>query len=66
MKELKLFFHRLLDRGYQSSQLTPLFQQAMDNAKIYLQRTALRIFECKMRAKTQFSTMAATAIQWLP
>jgi hypothetical protein len=33
MKELKLFFHRLLDRGYQLSQLTPLFQQAIDNAK---------------------------------
>ncbi len=32
MKELKLFFCRLLDQGYQSSQLTPLFQQAMDNA----------------------------------
>ena len=40
-KELKLFFHRLLDRGYQSHQLTPLFQQAMDNAEAYLRRTAL-------------------------
>ena len=30
VKELKLFFHRLLDRGYQSNQLTPLFQQAIE------------------------------------
>jgi hypothetical protein len=41
MKELKLFFHRLLDRGYQMSQLTHLFQQLMDNANAYLRRTAL-------------------------
>jgi hypothetical protein len=41
VRELKLFFYRLLDQGYQSSQLTPLFQQAMDNAKNYLRRTAL-------------------------
>jgi hypothetical protein len=33
VRELKLFFHHLLDQGYQSSQLTLLFQQAMDNAK---------------------------------
>ena len=39
-KELKLFFHQLLDRGYQSNQLTPPFQQAINNAKAYLQRTA--------------------------
>ncbi len=39
--ELKIFFHRLLDRGYQSSQLTPMFQQAIDNAKNYLRCTAL-------------------------
>jgi hypothetical protein len=25
VRELKLFFHRLLDQRYQSSQLTPLF-----------------------------------------
>jgi hypothetical protein len=41
VRELKFFFHHLLDQGYQSSQLTPLFQQAMDNAKNYLWRTAL-------------------------
>jgi hypothetical protein len=51
MKELKLFFHRLLDRGYQSSQLTPLFQQAMDNAKIYLKRTALDHLRTKSKKK---------------
>jgi hypothetical protein len=36
MKELKLFFRRLLDRGYLRSQLIHLSQQAMDNAKPYL------------------------------
>jgi len=36
MKELKLFFHRLLDRGYQKTKLTLLFQQGMDNAKVHL------------------------------
>ncbi len=41
MKELKLFFRRLLDRGYQTTQLTPLFQQAMDNDKACLLCTAL-------------------------
>jgi hypothetical protein len=40
-QEIKLFIHRLLDRGYQMAQLTPLFQQALDNAKAYLQRTTL-------------------------
>jgi hypothetical protein len=40
-RELKIFFHRLLDPGYQLAQLTPLFQQAMDNVKAYLWRTAL-------------------------
>ena len=49
MKEIKLFFHRLLDRGYQSSQLTPLFQQAMDNAKVYLQRTTLDHLRAKSK-----------------
>jgi hypothetical protein len=39
-KEIKLFFHRLLDRGYQSNQFTPPFQQTINNAKAYLQRTA--------------------------
>ena len=52
MKELKLFFHRLLDRGYQSHQLTPLFQQAMDNAKAYLQRTALDHLRAKSKKET--------------
>ena len=49
MKTLKLFFHRLLDRGYQSSQLTPLFQQAMDNAKAYLRHTALDHLRAKSK-----------------
>ncbi len=52
MKELKLFFHRLLDRGYQSHQLTPLFQKAMDNAKTYLQRTALDHLRAKSKKAT--------------
>ncbi len=33
IKEIKLLLLRLMDRGYQLAQLTPLFQQAMDNAK---------------------------------
>jgi hypothetical protein len=40
-REIKLFLHCFLNRGYQLSQLTPLFQQAMENAKAYLQRPAL-------------------------
>ncbi len=39
--EIKLFLHHLLDHGDQLAQLTLLFQQAMDNAKVYLQHTAL-------------------------
>ncbi len=35
-KELKLFFHRLLDQGCQSNRLTPLFQKAIDNAEAYM------------------------------
>jgi hypothetical protein len=41
VKEIKLFLHRLLDQGYQLTQLTPLFQKALDNAKAYLRRMAL-------------------------
>jgi hypothetical protein len=52
MKELKLFFHRLLDRGYQSNQLTPLFQQAIDNAKAYIQHTALEHLRAKSKKET--------------
>ena len=52
MRELKLFFHCLLDRGYQSIQLTPLFQQAMDNAKVYLQHTALDHLRAKSKKET--------------
>ncbi len=51
-KELKLFFHRLLDRGYQFHQLTPLFQQAMDNAEVYLRRTALDHLRAQSKKKT--------------
>jgi hypothetical protein len=36
VKEIKLFLHCLLDRGYQLDKLTSLFQKAMDNAKAYL------------------------------
>jgi hypothetical protein len=41
VKEIKLFLHCLLDQGYQLTQLTPLFQKALDNAKAYLRRMAL-------------------------
>jgi hypothetical protein len=40
-QEIKLFLHRLLNHGYQLAQLTLLFQQAMDNAKTYLQHPGL-------------------------
>ncbi len=49
ISELKLFFHHLLDQGYQSSQLMPLFQQATDNTKNYLRCTALDHFRAKSR-----------------
>jgi hypothetical protein len=52
MKELKLFFHRLLDRGYQTAQLIPLFQQGMDNAKAYLRRTALDHLRARSKKET--------------
>jgi hypothetical protein len=52
LQELKLFFHRLLDQGYQSSHLMPLFQQAIDNAKNYLRRTALDHVRAKSRKET--------------
>jgi hypothetical protein len=49
VRELKFFFHHLLDQGYQSSQLTPVFQQAIDNAQNYLRRTALDPVRAKSR-----------------
>ncbi len=52
VRELKLFFRRLLDQGYQSSQLMLLFQQAMDNTKNYLRCTALDHFRAKSRKDT--------------
>ena len=38
--ELHLFFGRLLDRGYESNYITPLFAKAIDNAERYLSRSA--------------------------
>jgi len=52
MKELKLFFRRLLDRGYQTTQLTPLFQQAMDNDKACLLCTALDHLGARSKKET--------------
>ena len=37
--ELRLFMHRILDRGYQLNHITPLFAHAMENAKRYLSRS---------------------------
>jgi hypothetical protein len=51
-KELKLFFHCLLDRGYQPQKITPLFQQAIDNATAYLNRLALKRLCMKSRKAT--------------
>jgi hypothetical protein len=48
-QEIKLFLHRLLNCGYQLAQLTPLFQQAMDNAKAYLQHSALDHLRAKSK-----------------
>ncbi len=52
VRELKLFFLCLLDQGYQSLQLMLLFQQAIDNAKNYLQCTALDHVRAKSRKDT--------------
>ena len=38
-KEIGLFMHRILDRGYNLQQITPLFAQAIENAKRYLSRS---------------------------
>ena len=38
-QEIKLFFHRILDRGYQLHKITPIFAKAIENAKRYLSRT---------------------------
>jgi hypothetical protein len=51
-KELKLFFHCLLDRGYQPQKITPLFQQAIDNATAYLNCFALKRLCIKSRKAT--------------
>jgi len=53
-KELKLFFHRLLDRGYQMEQLTPHFQRGIENAKAYLQRTTLDRLRAKSKKETAY------------
>ena len=37
--KLKLFFGRLLDRGYQAAKITPIFNKAIANAKRYLSQT---------------------------
>jgi hypothetical protein len=52
-KELKLFFHRLLDRGYKLHTITPIFQQAIDNATAYLNRSALERLRMKSRKATE-------------
>jgi hypothetical protein len=51
-KELKLFFHRLLDHGYQPQKNTPLFQQAIDNATANLNCLALKRLRMKSRKAT--------------
>jgi hypothetical protein len=52
-KELKLFSHHLLDRGYQLQKITPLFQQAIDNATAYLNCLALEQLCMKSRKATE-------------
>ena len=52
-KELKLFFHRLLDCGYELHTITPIFQQAIDNARAYLHCSALERLRMKSRKATE-------------
>jgi hypothetical protein len=52
-KELKLFFHRLLDHGCQLQKCTPLFQQAIDNTTAYLNCSALKRLCMKSRKATE-------------
>jgi hypothetical protein len=52
-KELKLFFHCLLDRGYQLQKITPLFQQAIGYATAYLNCLALKWLRMKSRKATE-------------
>ena len=49
--ELYLFFGRLLDRGYESSYITPLFAKAIDNATLYLSRSDA--YRRQLKAKEQ-------------
>ena len=48
-KELKLFFRCLLDCGYELQKITPIFQQAINNAMAYLKRSALEQLWMKSR-----------------
>jgi hypothetical protein len=48
-KELKLFLHRLLDRGYKLWKITLIFQRAIDNAMAYLKRSTLERLWMKSR-----------------
>ena len=49
--ELYLFFGRLLDRGYQSDDITPIFANAIDNATRYLARS--NSYRRQLKAKEQ-------------
>ena len=49
--ELRLFFGRLLDRGYDSNFITPLFEKAIANATLYITRGAA--YRRQLKAKEQ-------------
>ena len=51
-KELKLFFHCLLDPGYKLRKITPIFQLAINNATAYLKHSALDRLWMKSRKDT--------------
>ena len=38
-QEIRLFFHRILDRGYQLHKIRPIFAKAIENVKRNLSRT---------------------------
>ena len=38
-KEIRLFFNRLIDRGYLRTKLLPLFEKGFDNATTYMSMT---------------------------
>ena len=51
--DLIQFYHDLMDRGYQPSFITPLFQKAIDNATKYLSQSPAYRQQCKQKKLEQ-------------